>query len=63
VGAISSKETPLRITETPYFKRKHHEVSSATFKRNKIKTASNCMACHQEADRGNFSEDDVRIPK
>lgn len=56
-------ETVLRITETSWFKREHDETSQATWKNPKVKSASNCMACHTQADKGNFDEDAVRIPR
>jgi hypothetical protein len=52
-----------RITRSAWFIRQHDEVPAATWKRPAIKSASNCMACHTQADRGNFDEDFVRIPK
>ncbi|MEN9501034.1 MAG: hypothetical protein RI964_319 [Pseudomonadota bacterium] len=53
----------LRITETSWFTRQHDEISASTWQRPSIKSASNCMACHTAADKGNFDEDNVRIPK
>ena len=59
-----SQEPPKdRITQSAWFVRKHDEVSAATFKRASIKSASNCMACHPAADKGDFNEDRVKIPK
>lgn len=52
-----------RITKSPWFERKHHKISTAIFKRASIKSAANCMACHPAADKGNYEEDDVRIPR
>lgn len=60
---VASDKPVLRITETAWFTRKHDEISAATWKRPSIKSASNCMACHTSADKGNFDEDNVRIPK
>ncbi len=56
---------PLRITETSWFKRKHdsHEISSDVWKRPSVKSPANCAACHPQADRGDFEEDNIRIPK
>lgn len=54
---------PVRITDIPYIKRKHHEVPSKVFKHVSVESRSNCIACHQGADRGNFDEDYVRIPR
>jgi mono/diheme cytochrome c family protein len=56
-------DTPLRITESQWFKSKHHEVSPAVWKRASIKSPANCGVCHQGADKGDFDEDNVRIPK
>ena len=61
--ADSGAKPVLRITETRWFKNEHDEVSPATWKRESIKSASNCMACHTSADKGDFDEDNIRIPK
>jgi Dihaem cytochrome c len=53
---VPSGETPLRITELPYWKGAHGEVSAKAFKRPEIKSAANCMACHKTADKGEFYE-------
>jgi hypothetical protein len=53
----------LRITETRWFKREHDEISPAVWKRDSVKSASNCMACHTAADKGNFDEDSISIPR
>ena len=53
----------LRITETRWFKREHDEVSDRTWKNPKVKNAANCAACHIQADSGNYSEHNIRIPK
>ncbi|MEB4591676.1 diheme cytochrome c [Candidatus Thiothrix sp. Deng01] len=53
----------LRITETRWFKREHDEVSPATWKNPAVKSASNCMACHTAADKGDFNEDNIQIPR
>lgn len=52
-----------RITRSAWFTREHDEVPAATWKRPSIKSASNCMACHTGADRGDFNEHNVRIPR
>ena len=63
-GKRAREEPPQdRITQSAWFKRKHHEVSSATFKRVSIKSPANCAACHRDAAQGDFEEDHVRIPK
>lgn len=61
--SIATNAAPLRITETRYFTAKHDEVSAATFKRKSIGSASNCVACHKGAEKGDFSESQVKIPR
>ncbi|MEQ1897885.1 MAG: diheme cytochrome c [Vicinamibacterales bacterium] len=48
---------PLRITTTPWFLREHDEVPASTWKSAKVKSASNCTACHAGAEGDNFSDD------
>ena len=56
---------PLRITDSVWFKTKHssREIAPAVWKRASIKSASNCMACHTGADKGDFNEHNIKIPK
>lgn len=61
-----SEEPPQdRITQSAWFKRKHREgeVPANVWKRASVGSAANCTACHAGADKGNFNEHDVRIPK
>lgn len=56
-------DIPLRITELPYFIRKHDEIPSRYIRGNdKVRSLSQCNACHRGAERGNFDEDNVAIP-
>ena len=61
----SANTSPLRITESAWFKSKHNdrEISPAVWKRASIKSPANCLACHAGADKGNFDEHSIRIPK
>lgn len=59
-----SEEPPLdRITRTAWFVRKHNEVSDATWKLPAVKSAANCAACHTTAEKGDFDERNIRIPR
>jgi mono/diheme cytochrome c family protein len=53
----------LRITETAWYQREHDEVGRTVWQRPSIKRASNCAACHSQADQGSFSERQIHIPK
>ena len=61
--SIPANAAPLRFSETGYFTSKHDEISPSTFKRNSIGSAANCVACHQAAQQGDFSESKVKIPR
>jgi hypothetical protein len=61
--SINANATPIRISETRYFTAKHDEISANTFKRKSIGSASNCIACHKGAEKGDFSESQVKIPR
>jgi hypothetical protein len=63
VRRIAENPPEDRISRSPWFVRKHHEVAADTWKRASIKSASNCAACHRGAETGEFDEDKVRIPK
>ena len=56
-------QVPMRITDIPYIRRKHHELDPAVFKRESIGSLANCTACHITAEKGIYDDDDVKIPK
>jgi hypothetical protein len=58
-----AQKPSLRITETRWFVSKHDEVSAATWKNPRVKSAANCAACHTRAESGDFSERNIRIPR
>jgi nitrate/TMAO reductase-like tetraheme cytochrome c subunit len=51
-----------RITKTSWFIRKHDEVRPEVWKRAGVKSPANCGACHIDAAKGVFSENNIRIP-
>lgn len=51
-----------RITKTSWFIRKHDEVGADVWKRASIKSPANCGACHIDAAKGIFSENNIKIP-
>ena len=59
-----SEEPPQdRITTSSWFERKHREVAPQVWKRAAIGSRANCAACHTGADKGDFDDDNIRIPK
>lgn len=54
---------PMRITDTPYIREKHHELNPEVLKRESIGSLSNCIACHTTAEKGIYEDDNVKIPQ
>lgn len=49
-------DVPLRITDTPWWRAVHSEISPRRFARADIKTKANCLACHRNG--GSAEEDE-----
>jgi hypothetical protein len=61
---IPASFTPRRLATVPLFKEMHtviHEVISTKTKV-KVRTVTNCNACHQKADEGSFGLAELYIP-
>ncbi|MDP1996745.1 MAG: diheme cytochrome c [Gallionella sp.] len=56
---------PLRITESAWFKHKHdaREINPKVWKNPLVKSPANCEACHTQAERGDFSERNIKMPR
>ncbi|KIZ45873.1 MULTISPECIES: diheme cytochrome c [Rhodopseudomonas] len=58
---LSPDTVPARITELPMWKRKHEKrdrVAPKALARAGAKFKGDCKACHKEAERGIFEDDD-----
>ena len=60
---VSPGETPLRVTDMPFFGYMHDEVPGSIWRRTKIGSKSNCIACHPRSDEGRYFEREIVIPK
>lgn len=61
--SLAARQTPLRITQVPYIAGKHREIPTRLIAGNpKVKSLSQCAACHTKAEAGSFSERDINIP-
>jgi len=60
---VNINNPPIRISQTPYFLHKHDEIPVKMVTANdKIKSFSQCNACHQRAQQGLYDEHGVVIP-
>lgn len=55
--------TPLRITETPYWVKKHRDIKDADWRSPKVRSKANCAACHLDAEAGTFEDAAMRMPQ
>lgn len=63
VRSLKSNETVDRITQTPYFIRKHNEIPRRLVVDNpQVGSFSQCNLCHLNAAIGSFNEDEVSVP-
>ncbi|PLY07937.1 MAG: hypothetical protein C0627_00055 [Sulfurimonas sp.] len=53
-NSIKLFDTPLKISEVPYFESKHRRVSAAMIAQKEVGSISNCLACHSNALLGDF---------
>ena len=60
---IGSGDDPIRITDTPRWKEKHHELPEAAWSDPRIAFKGRCEVCHTEAERGLYDDDEgLRVP-
>lgn len=62
-GGKRGAATTLRITESQWFRKEHAEIAAVTWKLPAVKSAANCEACHRQANSGDFSERNIRVPR
>lgn len=61
--SLSDDTVPLRISELPYIRHEHDEIPQRMISANpKVGSLSNCIACHQNAEKGSFREREISIP-
>jgi cytochrome c553 len=58
----NSNKTPVRISENSYIQTKHRRIKQDVLNRSSIKSLGNCSACHKNAAKGIYEENDVAIP-
>lgn len=60
--SVPTDATPLRITETPYWVKKHREITAADWNKPQVKSKANCAACHLDAEAGTYEDAAMRVP-
>jgi cytochrome b len=63
VHSLNGDETPLRITETKFWKQTHSEIDEALWRHDRVNGKLNCAACHHDAEQGGFSNGAMALPR
>ena len=62
-GGRSSTGPVIRISQSVWFTHEHDEIPARMIKGNdKVRSLSNCQACHRQAEQGSFREREINIP-
>lgn len=61
--SIPPDSVPMRISDTPYFSKKHHNITDAQWKQPTVKSKANCGVCHLDAETGTFEDSAMHMPK
>ena len=51
-----------QITETPYWKKRHHDVPASLFKQASVGSKANCNGCHKDAESGGYADENIHLP-
>lgn len=62
VNSLRGQPIPDSISKTPYMIEKHNEIRPSLITQKEVKGIFNCIACHTTADKGIYSERDIKIP-
>lgn len=54
---------PPRLTRTEWFRREHRKVPEAIWRDARVKSASNCTACHSRAEEGSYRGREIALPE
>lgn len=60
--SLTPDVTPMRITETPYWRTKHGDIPAAVWRQSNVRSKANCAACHRDAQAGTFNDAAMSIP-
>ncbi len=50
----------IAMTQTPFWKRRHHDIPDDVFARASIKSRANCKACHGDVEQGTIEDSAIK---
>lgn len=54
------KRDMIAITQTPYWKKRHHNISADVFANDAVKSRANCKACHGDVEQGTIEDNAIK---
>ncbi len=61
-NSIRPGDTPIRITQTPYWKNKHLNIANDVWRLEQVVGKFNCEACHRDANHYWFDDTAIVLP-
>ncbi|MCJ7765449.1 MAG: cytochrome b/b6 domain-containing protein [Thiovulaceae bacterium] len=52
----------IAVTQTPFWKKTHHEIDQAYFESDKVRSSANCRACHSDIEKGLLEDRNIKLP-
>ncbi len=52
-----------RMTDTPYWKKRHRGIAAAVFRKQSVGSKVNCEGCHSDAATGRFDDARIHLPE
>ena len=62
-GRMAGAGDPPRLTQTEWFRREHRKVPATLWRDARVKSASNCAACHGRAEEGSYRGREIVLPE
>ena len=60
---MAGEGDPPRLTASAWFRREHRQVPQALWRDARVKSASNCTACHSRAEQGSYRGREIALPE
>lgn len=60
---MAGEGDPPRLTRTDWFRREHRKVPESIWRDARVKSASNCTACHRRAEQGSYRGREIALPE
>ncbi len=60
---MAGEGDPPRLTASAWFRREHRKVPESLWRDARVKSASNCTACHSRAEQGSYRGREIALPE